>query len=70
MHPRSVADERRSGVRLIIIGAILFVLALGMWWLVESTNPSGDHDAQLLPVFALVPIGLGVFRLMHSRSRA
>jgi hypothetical protein len=39
----------------------------GMWWLVESTNREGEHDAQLLPFFALIPLLLGLYYLMRSR---
>ena len=67
MRTQSREEEKRSGIHLTIIGAILVVLAFGMWWLVEETNPSGDHDAQLLPLLALIPLLLGVFRLFHSR---
>lgn len=67
MTSRTPMEERRSGIRLLIIGAIALVLAFGGWWLVEETNPSGDHDAQLLPLFALIPLGIGMFRLFHSR---
>ena len=69
-HARTAADERRSGIRLTIVGAVLVAMGLGFWWLVESTNPSGEHDAELLPFFGLFPLLLGLFRLFHSRSRA
>jgi hypothetical protein len=70
MGPRTPVEERRSGIRLTIIGVICLALAFGMWWLVEETNPSGDHDAQLLPLFALIPLAIGLFRLIHSRHNA
>ena len=70
MATRTPAEERRSGIRLIVIGVIAVVLALGMWWLVEETNPSGDHDANLLPLFALIPLFIGIIRVLHSRMRA
>ncbi len=67
---RTPADEQRSGVRLTIIGIVLVAAAFTMWWLVETTNPSGHHDAQLLPIFAAIPLALGLFRIFHARSRA
>jgi hypothetical protein len=70
VQPRTATDERRSGIRLTIVGTVLLAAGLAFWWLVESTNPSGDHDAQLLPIFALIPLLLGLFRLFHSHSRA
>jgi hypothetical protein len=66
---RTASDERRSGVRLTVIGSMLFVAGLGFWWLVESTNPSGEHDAELLPIVGLVPLLLGLFRLLHAHLR-
>jgi hypothetical protein len=67
---KSPADERRSGVRLTIVGSVLVAAALAMWWLVETTNPSGEHDAELLPVFALIPLLIGLFHLFRAHSRA
>ena len=37
------------------------------WWLVDSTNEEGTHDAALLPFIALVPLLIGVYRLVRSR---
>jgi hypothetical protein len=67
MKVRTAQAERRRGVRLLIVGGILLVAMFGMWWLVESTNREGEHDAQLLPFFALIPLVLGVYYLARSR---
>ena len=41
-----------------------------MWWLVESTNKEGTHDAQLLPFFALtLPKGSPHARLAAQMYR-
>ena len=64
------AAEHRSGLWLTIVGAVLVLGGFALWWLVESTNPSGHHDAQLLPVFFAIPLLIGAFRLFHSRHRA
>lgn len=60
--------ERRAGIRDLIIAAIVLVLMLGAWWLVARTNSEGTHDAELLPLFALIPLLLGLYHLMRSRS--
>jgi hypothetical protein len=65
----SVEDERRSGIHWLIAGGFLLAAMFGMWWLVENTNKEGEHDAQLLPLFALVPLLIGAFRVVHSRLR-
>ena len=67
MKPRTADDERRSGVHWLIAGAAFLVAMLGMWWLVEETNEEGTHDAELLPFFALIPLGIGVYHLARSR---
>ena len=54
MKHRTVVEEQRSGAHWIVVGALLVVAAFLMWWLVESTNREGEHDAQLLPFFALI----------------
>jgi len=65
--PRTTADERRSGIHWLIAGVIFLVAMLGMWWLVEETNEEGTHDAELLPLFALIPLGIGLYHLIRSR---
>lgn len=68
MKTRTAEAERRAGFRDLIIGTVMLVLMLGAWWLVATTNSEGTHDAELLPLFALIPLLLGVYHLVHSRS--
>ena len=69
MKPRTYEQERRSGLHWIIAGAVLLPAMLGMWWLVEETNEEGTHDAELLPLFALIPLAIGLYHLLRSGSR-
>lgn len=67
---KAAADERRSGIWLTVIGTVLVVAAFAMWWLVATTNREGDRgDPQLLPVAAAIPLAIGVYRIVHARSR-
>lgn len=67
MDSRTPDDERRSGIHWLIAGALFMVAMLGMWWLVAETNSDGSHDAELLPLFALIPLLIGVYHLFRSR---
>lgn len=67
MSVRTAVAERRSGIRWLIAGAVVLAAMFAMWWLVESTNKEGTHDAQLLPFFALIPILIGVYHLVRAR---
>jgi hypothetical protein len=69
MKNRTARDERRLGIRDLLIGAVVLALMLGAWWLVAVTNSEGTHDAELLPLVALIPVGLGVYHLVRSRFR-
>lgn len=69
MTERNADQERRRGVGWLAGSVVLLVAMLGMWWLVESTNEEGRHDAELLPFFALIPLGIGAYHLMRSRLR-
>jgi hypothetical protein len=60
-------DEHRVGVRWLIAGVFFLALMFGAWWLVETTNSEGEHDAQLLPWFALIPLLIGAYHLFHAR---
>jgi hypothetical protein len=70
MRARTPEAERRSGIRLIVIGVVVLAVMLFFWWLVARTNAEGDHDAELLPLFSLIPLGLGAFRLWRARVHA
>lgn len=65
MPPRTVGDERRSGIRWIL-GTIVLAVMLALWWLVARTNSEGDHVAELLPLFSVIPFGFGVFHLWRA----
>ncbi len=64
---RDAAQEKRRGVVWVIAGFVFLALMFGMWALVEATNKEGTHDAQLLPFFALIPLGIGAYHLVRSR---
>ena len=67
MTPRTAEAEKRSGVVWLISGGLFLALMFGAWWLVESANREGHHDAQLLPYFALIPLLIGVYHLIRAR---
>jgi hypothetical protein len=56
-------------VRWLIAGGFVLMAMLGMWWLVEETNEEGTHDAELLPLFALIPLLIGAYHLLRSRMQ-
>lgn len=64
---RTPHAERVRGAIWLVAGALFLALMFGMWWLVESTNREGEHDAQLLPFFALIPLLIGAYHLLRSR---
>jgi len=61
------AQEKRRGTVWMIAGLVFLALMFAAWWLVEATNKEGTHDAQLLPFFALIPLGIGAYHLIRSR---
>jgi hypothetical protein len=67
MKTRTVEAERRRGIVWLVVGVLFLALMLGAWWLVESTNREGEHDAELLPFFALIPLLIGVYHLIRAR---
>jgi hypothetical protein len=67
MKPRTSQQEMRSGIRWLIAGALFLVAMLAMWWLVATTNREGTHDAELLPLFALIPLLIGLYHLVRAR---
>lgn len=69
MKHRTADDERRSAIVWLTAGVIFLIAMFGMWWLVEETNEQGTHDAELLPLFALIPLTIGAYHLVRSRGR-
>ena len=67
MKTRTADRERRRGIVWLVAGVFFLALMFGMWWLVATTNREGQHDAQLLPFVALVPLLIGVYHLVWSR---
>jgi hypothetical protein len=65
---RSAESERRRGIVWLIAGLVFLAVMCFMWWLVARTNSEGDHDAELLPLFALIPLGIGGYHLLRSRA--
>ena len=68
MTPRTPDEERRSGIHWIAAALILLPVMLGLWWLVEETNEEGTHDAELLPLVALMAFVIGAYHLLRSRT--
>jgi hypothetical protein len=66
---RTAAEERRRGFVWLVAGVVFLALMFGGWWLVASTNREGHHDAQLLPVLALIPLGIAAYNLVRSHFR-
>lgn len=66
---RTGEEERRLGIRWLVLGGFFLALMLGGWWLVENTNREGEHDAQLLPLFGLIPLLIGLYHVVHGRIR-
>lgn len=67
---RTADEERRSGIRWLIAGVVVLAAAFALWWLVATTNREGTHDAELLPLFALIPLAIGGYHLIRARSRS
>jgi hypothetical protein len=69
---RTAADERRRGVRLLVISVFFAAAMFALWWLVATTNREGHHDAELLPLFTLftlVPAGYHLIWASYLRSK-
>lgn len=64
---RAAEDERRRGVRLLIISALVAAALFALWWLVATSNSEGDHDAELLPLFTLIPLIPALYHLLRAR---
>lgn len=59
--------ERRRGFRLLIISAVVAAALFALWWLVARSNSEGDHDAELLPLFTLIPLIPALYHLLRAR---
>ncbi len=60
-------DERRRGIHLLIVSAVVAAAMFALWWLVATTNSEGHHDAELLPLFTLIPLVPAIYHLWHAR---
>ena len=69
MKSRTAEEERRSGIRWLIGGAFVLAAMIALWWLVATTNREGTHDAELLPLFALIPGLIGGCSYVTRRKR-
>ncbi len=64
------SQELRSGVWYIVAGLVVAGAMFALWWLVVTTNSEGNPgDPQLLPILAAIPLGIGIYRVLHARSR-
>ena len=67
MTTRTAESERRRGIIWLSGGVVFLAAMLALWWLVARTNSEGDHDAELLPLFSLIPLLIGAYHLFRSR---
>jgi hypothetical protein len=70
MRSRTREQHRRAAIRDFVIAIVVLGVMLAMWWLVASTNREGEHDAHLLPFFALIPFVIGIYHLVRARAHA
>lgn len=64
---RTAGEEWRRGVRLLIVSGVVAAAMFALWWLVATTNREGHHDAELLPLFTLIPLVPAIYHLMRAR---
>jgi hypothetical protein len=67
MRARTAEQETRRGIVWLIAGVLFLGLMFAFWWLVANTNKEGEHDAELLPFFALIPLSIGLYHLIRAR---
>ena len=65
--PATSRSERRRGIRGLIISALVAAAMFALWWLVARTNSEGTHDAELLPIFTLIPLLPAAYHLLRAR---
>jgi hypothetical protein len=61
-------DERRRGIRLLVVSVVVAAAMFALWWLVASTNREGHHDAELLPLFTLFALVPAIYHLIRARQ--
>ena len=62
--------ELRSGIWYIVAGLVVAGAMFTLWWLIVTTNSEGNPgDPELLPIFAAIPLGIGIYHVLHARSR-
>lgn len=61
MKTRTPTDERRRGIPALIASAVVLDGMLAPWWLAAPTNWEGHHDAELLPIFTAMPLGIALW---------
>lgn len=64
---RTAHGEHRLAAIWFAASAVFLAAMLAMWWLVETTNEEGTHDAELLPWFTLIPLAIGAYHLVRAR---
>jgi hypothetical protein len=64
---RTSDTERRRGLRLLMVSALLAAAMFALWWLVATTNREGHHDAELLPIFTLFTLVPAAYHLIMAR---
>jgi len=70
MKTRTAEQERRLGIRWIIVGVLYLAATCTLWWLDVTHNTEGDAgDPWLPPLFTLIFFGLGSYRLHRSHTR-
>lgn len=70
MSTRTAAGQRRAAVRWMTAFVVCLAASFAMWWLVARTNAEGHHDAELLPLFSLIPLAIGLYHLYRSHRLA
>jgi hypothetical protein len=64
--PRSKV-ERHKAIRGFLVSIVVAGAMFALWWLVATTNKEGHHDAELLPIFTLIPLIPAIYHLARAR---